>query len=74
MQDGVFNATNIMIHGRPIVGRISIKHGVILVRASKAGIVPRGFHKGIKGVCLPFRWAARARAGGIDKGVHLFNR
>ena len=63
MEDGVFDATDVLVHREPIVG-LFIEHGPILIRAGIAGIIPGGFHEGVEGVGFPLGLAAAD--GAID--------
>ena len=52
VQDSVFDAAHVLIHGQPVIGRVGIEHPRAEPRAGKAGVVPGGLHKGVEGVCL----------------------
>jgi len=53
MQNGVFNTTYILIYRQPIIGSLWVDH-LLSVGTGIACVVPRTFHKGIKGVGFVF--------------------
>ena len=50
VQDGVFNAAHILVHGQPVVGGCRVQHGLVVLRAAVTGVVPAGLHEGVEGV------------------------
>ena len=52
VQNGVFNAANILIHGQPIIRLIAVDHAFGVVWAGEASVVPRRLNKGVEGIGL----------------------
>ena len=66
MQDGMLDATDIEIDGKPIVG-IFVEHRIIGESACESSVVPARFHESIKGIRLTFRRAPRVRVNDIKE-------
>ncbi len=46
----MFNATDVLIHWQPIVGRGRVQHALVVIGAAEPCVVPGGLHERIKGV------------------------
>ena len=74
MQDGVFDAADVLVDGQPFLCRRFIYHAGVALRAGVACVVPRRFDEGVHGVCLAARFAAASGAGAFVKFRHLCQR
>ena len=52
VQNGVFDATHILVDGQPIIRLSAIDHALRKLGARKASVIPGGLNKGIEGVRL----------------------
>ena len=52
MQNGVFNAADILIYRQPVISLLAVEHSLRIVGTSKASVIPGRLHKGIEGICL----------------------
>ena len=65
--------THILIYHTPIAHPL-IHHAGLRLAGSKPGGIPGRLHKGVKGVSLPHRCAAAARAASLVPLLHLLQR
>ena len=66
MQNRVLDAADILIHRQPIIDAL-IDHGLIVIRARKAQVIPRRIDEGVHGVRLAPRRLVAFRTFGIEK-------
>src|SRR5699024_3459312 len=62
VQDGMLDATDVLVHGQPVVGApvdLGVRAG-----AGVARVVPARLHEGVEGVGFAFGRLAAGRAGG----------
>jgi len=68
MQNGMFNAADILINRHPVIQFLAIKTGLgIAIRAAIAVEIPGRFHKRVHRVRLPSGLAAAFRASRIHE-------
>ncbi|MNM85287.1 hypothetical protein D3C81_973990 [compost metagenome] len=63
MQDGVLDATDVLVDRQPVVA--ALVHRIARTRRGVAGVVPARLHEGVEGVGLALGRAAAVRAGGL---------
>ena len=73
VQNGMFDAADVLVDFKPVVGFV-IEHGAVIGRTGIARVVPAGFHKGVEGVRFPGRGRLACGAGHLIKPGHVFDR
>ncbi len=68
VQDGVLDATDVVIDRQPVVGAL-VQHGIGVVRTAEARVVPGGLHEGVEGIGLALPAIAQ-----VTEGRHLLDR
>ena len=68
MQNGIFNAADILINRHPVIKLFTIEAGLgVAIRTTVAVKIPRGFHKRIHRIRLPRGLAAALGTGRVNK-------
>src|SRR5665647_1594674 len=66
MQDGVLDATDVLINRHPFAG-FRIDHAISAALAGEARVVPAGIHEGIHGVGFTPRRLTAFGTGAVDE-------
>ena len=64
VEDGVFDAADVLVDGQPVVDRLSREWGLVVGRVGEAQEVPGGIHERVHGVGLPAGRTVAGRTGG----------
>ena len=67
MQNGVFNACDVLVDGKPVIGDLRIEGGAVIVRVGVAVEIPGGIDKGVHGVGLAACRTATVRASRVGE-------
>src|SRR6266404_9423356 len=67
MQDGVLDAADVLVDGKPVGNFGGIVRSFVVVRVAVAIEIPRGIDEGVHGVGLAARRTSTFRAGGVHK-------
>ena len=66
VQDCVFDASDVLIDGKPVVSPL-VEHRAVLVATGIPRVIPRRFHKGVECIGFAFRRRLTARTLGVDE-------
>ena len=74
MQNGVFDAANVLVDGEPVADDLAVEWSFFIARISVAIEVPGRIHKRIHGIGLATCGTATVGAGRVEKFGHARQR